>query len=173
MLSHFEQSEKHEAHSNWNAFYEAKACIDDPGLLKLNVLVVSEPSVEQGTNRAEHESEQCNNPFVENVVEKIEFFRIHSFNIFSLHGSKSREETDVNEKDDLREVVLKDLQEGFLGTQITFRRALWACDFLDLGLYEGLEQRDLIAHFMELINSWVTFSWHNLFEEVDSNYAQS
>jgi hypothetical protein len=79
----------------------------------------------------------------------------------------------VNDEEDFREVVLKDLQECFFGSLIPFWWTLGACDFLDLSLYQRLEQRNFIAHFVELIDSSIPFSWHYLLKEIDANDAQN
>ena len=78
----------------------------------------------------------------------------------------------MNNENDFREVILKNLKECLFGSLIPFGRTLGARDFLDLCLNQRFEQRYLIAHLVELIDSSVSFSGHYLFEEIDSNYAQ-
>ena len=79
----------------------------------------------------------------------------------------------MNEKDDFREVVLENLQFRFLNFLIANRRTFGAWNFLYLSLHQPLKQGIFIAYFVKIINSCITFSWHYLLKEIDSNNTQS
>ncbi len=109
-------------------------------MLELDVLIVAEPAVKEGTQSAKHQRKEGDDPLLEDVLQEIIFFRVHALDVFRLHGCEGDEEAKMEEEHHFGEIIFENLHFSFLSALVAFWGSLRAGNLFDMSLGISFEK---------------------------------